>query len=108
MCSDSAALHPEFAKFLNTNWNVTGKTVAESVKVTYSFLPLPYHHEVWIPHRLLPYFLDNCQFGPKCQFYDYLNYCFENQDTVLGAKNISANAIVLQWTNMVGNALNIP
>jgi len=109
MCSDSAALHPEFEKFLATTWNETGKTVAESVKVTYSFLPLPYHHETWIPHRLIPFFLDNCQFPGThpCQFMDYMNYCFENQDTILGAKNISENAIILSWTNMVANALSL-
>ncbi len=98
MCSDSAALNPEFQKFLNMQWNVTNTTVAAQVKVSYTFLPLPYHHEVWIPHRLVPYFLDNCQFGSKCQFLDYMNYCFQNQDAVLGAKDLSENAIILQWT----------
>ena len=79
MCSDTAALAPAFAQFLASTWNVTNTAVSDAVQVTYTFLPLPYHHEVWIPHLLLPYFLDNCQFGPnKCQFFDYMNYCLKN------------------------------
>ncbi len=58
MCSDSAALDPAFQQFLNMTWNVTNTPVREAVKVSYTFLPLPYHHEVWISHLLVPYFLD--------------------------------------------------
>jgi hypothetical protein len=76
MCSDSAFLAPEFEKFLAMQWNVTNTTVAEAVKVTYTFLPLPYHNQVWIAHKLLPLLLDECRFGAKCQFMDYLHYCF--------------------------------
>jgi hypothetical protein len=79
MCSDSAALNPEFQKFLNMTWNVTNTLVSDAVQVRYSFLPLPYHHETWIPHRLVPFFLDNCAFGPNpCVFEAYMNYCFAN------------------------------
>lgn len=108
MCSDSAALDPEFQKFLAMTWNVTNTSVSEAIKVSYSFLPLPYHHEVWIPHVLVPYFLDNCQFGTKCQMMDYLQFCFQNQDSILGAKAVSQNAIINLWTNQVGSGLNIP
>jgi len=109
MCSDSAAVHPEFAKFLQSTWTVTNTQVIAEIQVRYTFLPLPYHHEVWIPHRLVPYFLDNCQFGPHpCQFVDYLNFCFENQDAVLGAKDSSENTIVLQWTNAVATNMSLP
>ena len=109
MCSDSAALNPEFQKFLGMTWNVTGKTVNESLKVTYTYLPLPYHHEVWLAHKLVPYFLDNCAFGPRaCQFLDYQNFCFANQDILLGGKDKSENTLKFAWTNAVSTALNIP
>lgn len=107
MCSDSAALDPEFQKFLGMTWNVTNLTVANSLKVTYSFLPLPYHHEVWIPHLLVPYFMDNCMFGSKCQWQAYMNFCFTNQDVILGAKNTSQNSLITLWTSQVSSALNI-
>jgi hypothetical protein len=38
-----------------------GKTVKDQVKITYSFFPLPYHHEVWVVHKLLPFFEDQCR-----------------------------------------------
>lgn len=108
MCSDSAALAPEFNKFLDSTWNVTNTKVSDAIRVTYSFLPLPYHHEVWMPHRLVPYFLDQCQFGAKCQMMDYINFCFANQDDILDAKDTSANALLLQWTSKVSSTLDIP
>lgn len=109
MCSDSAALDPEFQKFLGMNWNVTGKTVNDSVKVTYSFLPLPYHHEVWLAHKLVPFLLDQCTFGPHpCQFLDYMHYCFTNQDALLNGKDKSENELIQTWTAQVSAALNIP
>jgi hypothetical protein len=111
MCSDSAALHPEFQKFLDMTWNVTNTKVSEAIQVTYTFLPLPYHHEVWIPHLLVPFFIDECQFPseahPKCQFMDYMLYCFANQDAILGAKDTAFNALVLQWTSQVATALGL-
>jgi hypothetical protein len=78
MCSDSAELDPAFQAFLNSTWNVTNTKVINEVQVSYTFLPLPYHHDVWIPHLLVPYMLDQCDFGGKCQFMDYLQYCFAN------------------------------
>lgn len=108
MCSDSAALNPAFQTFLQSTWNVTNTTFQDAIRVSYTFLPLPYHHEVWISHKLVPYFLDNCNFGPgKCQLLDYMTYCFANQDNILGAKNISENAIIKLWTLQVSAALNI-
>lgn len=111
VCSDSAALHPEFQKFLDMTWNVTNTKVSDALQVTYSFLPLPYHHEVWIPHLLVPFFVDACQFPspqhPKCQFIDYMTYCFANQDAILGAKDTSMNGIILSWTNQVAEALGL-
>jgi hypothetical protein len=57
-CSASAALHPAFKQFLDLPYN--GGTVRDAVKVEYLFQPLPYHHTTWIPHKLVPYFTDEC------------------------------------------------
>ena len=108
MCSDSAYLAPEFEKFLAMQWNVTNTTVADAIKVTYTFLPLPYHNQVWIAHKLLPLLLDECRFGAKCQFMDYLHYCFANQDFILGGQDKTFNQLVFSWTSMVAEALNVP
>jgi hypothetical protein len=102
MCSDSAELNPAFQAFLNSTWNVTNTKVIDEIKVSYTFLPLPYHHETWVPHLLVPYLLDNCDFGPKpCQFVDYMTYCFNNQDWILEAKSMSENQIIQGWTGNV-------
>jgi len=58
MCSDSAALNPEFQKFLQMPW--LDSTVADQIKLSYTFLPLPYHHGVWLAHLIVPYLLDQC------------------------------------------------
>ena len=107
MCSDSAYLDPAFQQFLNMTWNVTNDLVKNSVKVSYTFLPLPYHHEVWIPHLLVPYFLDQCDYSQKCQFLDYMQYCFDNQEDILGAQNSTFNQIVQNWTAAVATNLTL-
>ena len=102
MCSDSAELNPAFQAFLNSTWNVTNTKVIDEIKVSYTFLPLPYHHETWVPHLLVPYLLDNCDFGPNpCQLVDYMTYCFNNQDWILEAKSMSENQIIQGWTGNV-------
>lgn len=64
-CSGCAAVHPEFKKFLDMPF-LSG-TVRDAVKVNYNFFPLPYHHAVWIPHKLLPKIIDDCLANPaKC------------------------------------------
>ena len=60
-------------------WNVTNTRVRDEVEVSYSLLPLTYHQLVWPVTKMIPYILDNCDYGPKpCIFMDYLQYCFEN------------------------------
>src|SRR4051794_16922446 len=58
MCSDSANVDPEFQKFLNSDFQ--GSKVIDNIYLNYALMPLPFHHEVWIPHKLVPFFLDNC------------------------------------------------
>lgn len=100
MCSDSKDQNPAFQSFLASTWN--GALVKDQIEVTYTFLPLPYHHETWIPHKLVPYFLDVCQFTPtSCIMYDYIEYCFAHQDDILDKKDISQDDIIASWVTQV-------
>lgn len=85
MCSASAALHPAFTQFLDLPY-LEGK-VRDYVTAEYLFQPLPYHHTSWIPHKLVPYFTDECYTQPnnsesegesKCRYIDYMNFSFKN------------------------------
>lgn len=90
-CPDSKRTHQVLMQFLNMTWNVTNTKVIEQISAAFTFMPLPFHNNVWVPTVLVPYFWDNCLFGPNpCQFMEYLQYGFDNQDWI-GAKNISQN-----------------
>ena len=73
-CSASAALHPAFKQFLDLPFQ-DGK-VRDAVKVEYLFHPLPYHHATWVPHKLVPYFTDECYQTPQvqCRYIEYMEY----------------------------------
>lgn len=58
LCDGCAMLHAEFERFLNMSY--LGSPVRDQIGVNYVFFPLPYHHASWIPHRLLPYIIDQC------------------------------------------------
>ncbi len=97
MCYDSQQMHPEFLKFLDMKF--LDSTVREQVQFSYTFLPLPYHHGVWVPHLLVPMFLDQCFADKtKCVFEQYLQYCFDHQDDVLGAKDTPQDDLIKSWT----------
>ena len=65
-----------------------GTTVREAVYYNYVLMPLPFHHETWIPTKLYPYFVDQCYANASsCHYYDYINYTFINQNDVLKATN---------------------
>jgi hypothetical protein len=97
MCADSAALNPEFQKFLDMPW--LDSTVRDQVQLSYTFLPLPYHHGVWIPHLIVPYILDVCHAdATKCIFQEYMEYCFDHQGDILDAKDTSQDDLIKSWT----------
>lgn len=76
-CSDCKYADPEFQKFLNMTF--LDSTVRDQIKVTYSFFPLPYHHECWFVHKFIPYFEDQCRTeGQPCQFIEYVNWALTN------------------------------
>lgn len=91
--------------------NSTGDNtpVREKIQLSYTFLPLPYHHEVWVPHLIVPYLLDQCHAdATKCIFYDYTDFCLKNQDFVLNAKDTSQDDLIKQWTQKVADQFKIP
>lgn len=107
MCSDSAARDPAFQDFLNMTF--LDSTVREHIKVSYTFLPLPYHHGVWIPHKIVPYILDECKANKdKCIFEQYMQYCWAHQADVLDAKNTSQDDLINQWTKQISENFNLP
>lgn len=106
MCADSAAADPAYQEFLDMPFpdpKFPGK-VRDNIQLSYTFLPLQYHHEVWIPHLIVPYLLDVCYATPdKCIFYEYTAFCFTQQDWILNAKNTSQNDLIDQWTKAVAD-----
>ncbi len=106
-CSASAALHPEFKKFLDLKF--LNGTVRDAIRVNYAFFPLPYHHASWIPHKLLPYIIDKCVADPLgCKFPYYMDFTFYNQNLFLTGKDTTYNDLITQWTGMVSSAFNWP
>jgi uncharacterized protein (DUF2235 family) len=71
-------------------------------------MPLPYHHEAWVATKLLPFFIDGClNSTATCQYYEYLNYTFTNQNDLLQATDKTENQLVDQWTNQTAKALHL-
>ena len=58
VCDESADAHEIIKQFLSSNFNVTNTLVKDAVQFSFSFLPLSYHHEAWVPSLMVPYFLD--------------------------------------------------
>ena len=102
-CSASAAMHPELQEFLSMPF--LGATVRDAIFVNYAFEPLPYHHGSWIPHKIIPFIIDKCVIDPLgCKLPYYINFSFNNQNTILSATDMSFNDIVTLWTGMVSQA----
>ena len=102
LCPDSKAANPEFQQFLNMTWNLTNTTVKSEIQVSYSFLPMTYRSLVWPVHKLIPFFLDNCDYGPNpCVLYEYIEYCFANQDTVNNIYDTPMDGFIMQWATQV-------
>lgn len=99
-CSASAAFHPDFVDFLNMKF-LSG-TVRDAVRVNYNFMPLPYHYGSWIPHKLLPYIIDQCiKDTMSCKFPYYVQFAFDNQNKLLTATDKSYNQLIDIWTTLV-------
>mmetsp|Transcript_17985 Transcript_17985/g.17175 ORF Transcript_17985/g.17175 Transcript_17985/m.17175 type:complete len:172 (+) Transcript_17985:219-734(+) len=84
-----------------------GTTVRDAITLSTNYIPLPYHHETWTVTKLVPYFVDQCYTdGQPCQFYDYQNFCFKNQNFVLSYTG-SQDDLKLAWTQMVTDELGV-
>jgi hypothetical protein len=95
-CSDCKYADPEFQKFLDLPFLTT--TVRDQITVTYTFFPLPYHHECWFVHKFLTYFEDQCRTdGQTCNYLEYINFALTNQNDVLNAKSSLEADIVSAW-----------
>ncbi|TNV74022.1 hypothetical protein FGO68_gene8605 [Halteria grandinella] len=70
LCDGCAMLHAEFERFLNMTY--LGSPVRDQIGVNYVFFPLPYHQASWIPHRLLPYIIDQCIYRLHLQHQRFL------------------------------------
>jgi hypothetical protein len=88
LCEGSAYMNPAFQDFLDMPF--LSSTVRDSIDLTYTYYPLPYHHTSWVVTELVPYFVDTCYAkNGKCQFVDYMNFCFANQEYALGSVGMS-------------------
>ena len=106
MCSDSAAAHPEVLQFLDMPF--LNSNVKDQIQLSYTFLPLPYHHEVWVPHLLVPSILDTCHTTPQsCIFEQYMQFWFENINVIIGEKDSSEKQIIQNWTKLVSEEFSI-
>jgi hypothetical protein len=99
LCDGCAMLHAEFDRFLNMTY--LGSPVRDQIGVNYAFLALPYHHASWIPHRLLPYIIDECvsSKGAVCKYKAYIDYTFGIRDSFLDATNITFDDLTTWWIN---------
>ena len=71
-------------------------------------MPLPFHNGVWVPHVLVPFFWDNCLYGPNpCLFMDYMQFTFDNQEWIYSAKNMTPNQIIQKWTTQVAEKFSL-
>ena len=111
ICQDSKEHHPEFKRFLDMNWTALGgpnTTVREQVQIRYSFLPLTFHHAVWVPHKLIPFLLDECDFTDNCNIEEYIDFTFAHMDEILNAYSTSYNEVVGMWASKVAMEYGYP
>ena len=96
-------MHPEFERFLNMTY--LGSPVKDLITVNYAFLALPYHHASWIPHRLLPYIIDQClsPTNNKCYYKEYMNFTFDIRDQFLEFTNTTYDNLQSWWINQVNS-----
>ena len=103
-CSDCRSHDPITQAFLDSPWH--NSTVREEIFYSYTLLPLPYHHESWVPHKLIPMILDECYFTDECHYYEYINFTLTYQDLILKTVNVNENDIIDQWTQFVAMNFN--
>ncbi len=108
LCDGCADLHAQFEQFFQ-NMTYLGKPVKDLVRVNYGFLPLPYHHASWIPHRLMIYVENQCITKPtKCVFNDYVKYASDMRDSFLNGMDQSYDQLTQWWIGQTSQKFGWP
>ena len=83
-----------------------GQPIMDLISVTWQSMPLPYFNVIWLPHKLVPFFLAECRKDEaSCKLLDFMKWCFENQSRYSGAKDSSYNQLLDQLASEVSKAL---
>ena len=79
-----------------------GGTVLDTVSLKVTNFPLDYHLHSWQVGQVLPYLMDLCvEDSSNCLMNDYMAWCFEVQDTVLGLTDMSKDEFTKYWSEQV-------
>ena len=57
--------------------------------------------------QVLPYLLDLCSEGTACLLNEYLEYSFEQQDTVLSLSDMSKDEFIPYWSKQVSDEFGL-
>lgn len=108
-CSGCAHDNPIIQAFLNSEYSdpvhKDAKTVLDLVEVNYNYVPLPYHHASWIPAMAMQFEINRCYAKDtySCNFHEFQNWNFENQDTYLAMVNNSEEDILDTYANDIAD-----
>jgi len=109
LCSDSKNAYPIVKDALETLVE-EDYTLLDEIQLRITNFPLDFHVHSWQVGQLLPYFLDRCAqerrespAGNPCSIIlnEYMEFCFEQQPTVLSLTNMSKNDFVVYWSQQV-------
>jgi len=111
LCSDSKNAYPIVKDALETLVD-EDYTLLDGIQLRISNFPLDFHVHSWQVGQLLPYFLDRCQEreypGNPCSILnEYMEFCFEQQKTVLSLTDMSKNDFVVYWSQQVGTKFGL-
>ena len=107
LCYDSMMNYPEVDAALNADSPVAGSTWMDLMSVKVSNFPLDYHMHSWPVAQVLPFLQDKCAEGSYCLQNEFMAWCFDNQNTVLGMTDVSHDHFVAnEWPQMVSDAFD--
>lgn len=105
-CTDSMAQNEVMNQLLTTQWH--GAPVFDQIKLSITYLSLPYHLHSYQVTELVPYFMDNCVADPtNCLFNQYKDFAFANVNTNLSLTNLGRNEFITYWTTQVANEFGL-
>ena len=93
LAPETESAFKNFLSFLDMPF--ADRTVRDSVKVTYNFIPTPFYNGEWIAAKVTPMIIDKCNADPSsCLIYDYIRFCYENRDLLLKKQDNSTNELI--------------